>query len=115
MDFDNIYFNSPDFLKNKILHCNSTINIDNESLYDFYTKLLRMRHDLLHYCVLRSMGKQWEPELTVRDKLKLNDDCELLNRTPDIITMDVDKHSYLIDVSISYDKGLYEKIKEKKI
>jgi len=81
----------------------------------FYCELLKMRHNLLHYCVLQSLGKFWEHEQTVRDKLSLNDDCELLNKTPDIIYKSIgDGNIYLIDVSISIDVKSYKKIKLEK-
>jgi len=101
-------------IKNRILNLRKNVKIDdNDSLFEFYKQLLKCKHNLLHFCVLDSMCKPWEDEISVRLKLNLDDDCELLNKTPDIIIQNLDYVS-LIDVSISLDNLIYEKIKQEK-
>jgi len=112
---EEIFAGSVDYVKNKILYCNNNIKMENKELYEFYCDLLKIRHNLLHYCVLISLNKTWEPEETFRTKFKLDDDCELLNKTPDIIFKDIgDDIYYVIDVSITHDTHMHKKIKKEK-
>jgi len=89
-------------IKDNLYKSNNNIPLNNEDLCQYYDNLLKLRHNLLHFCVLNSMGLKWENEQTVRDKLCLPDNNDLLSKTPDIIFIDGMK-IILIDVSISLD------------
>jgi hypothetical protein len=91
-----------------------TINYtNNEAIWLFYKGLIRLRHDFLHFLVLKSIGKLWSPEKTITELFELNSDNKILNRTPDIYIEKNRKH-YLIDVSVSNDTAKSELLKSEK-
>jgi hypothetical protein len=110
MDTDYIFRGSVDYVKFHLLHCDREVGKENVELIEFYRKLIRLRHDLLHYCVLFSLGREWTNEQTMTEALQIEDSNDLLRRTPDIV------HHYLntillIDVSVSRDIKVYELLK----
>jgi hypothetical protein len=108
-----IFEGGHDKIKYNILHCDRKVNKNNESLFEFYRFLIRLRHDLLHYCVLYVLGLGWQAEDTVRNLLELNDPNSLLSKTPDILFKHFGEIIF-IDVSVSRDQKVYEKLKSEK-
>jgi len=100
-----IFDKGPNFLLNYLFHSNDMVKTNNnEELYSYYTSLLRLRHDCLHYFVLKTLNLPWKEEEPVNRLLKLDDDNPILFRTPDIVFFD-DKTKFwlFIDVSVTYD------------
>jgi len=101
MDID--YNNEENSIIYQIVHSNDNLDINNDKdLFEYYEKLIRYRHDLLHYSVLKMMGLKWESEKSFNNYFDLNDENDLLRKTPDIIYKFELKY-YIIDVSVSID------------
>jgi len=99
--------------KNKIIkdiiHSSDNLNSeDHQMLFSYYKYLHYVRHNMLHYLVLESLGQKWSSEKEIgsffREKILLPD--EYYWKTPDIIHLininNVEKF-LIIDVSIVYD------------
>jgi len=86
-----------------LLHTNDNIDVNNNfDLFNYYKELLRLRHDVLNYFILKMLGLDWSDETTFADTLDIIDDNPILLRTPDIALYRNFIH-YFIDVSVSYD------------
>jgi hypothetical protein len=108
-----ISFTSKNKIKYDLLKSDQKIDINNnEMLFEYYQFMIRLRHDILHYVVLDSFGREWSDEKSFKMYFELHEDHNpLLDKTPDIIQKYENKY-YIIDVSISRD--IHTTAKQKK-
>lgn len=101
-------------IKNILLNSNKYLDYESDDLlFDYYTKLIRLRHDILHLLILKMLGREWVPEVSIINYFDISTPSPLLNRTPDIIHKFNNKF-YIIDVSISVDYHISSKTKNDK-
>jgi len=68
MDYINFGTVSKKTLLKTILNSHKDINIlSSESLFDYFQYILLVRHDILHFLLLCSFQKPWEPERRIDD------------------------------------------------
>jgi len=103
---------SKEKLKYELLHSSDGLDRNsNVSLFEYFEDITKYRHNVLHFCVLNSLGKEWSEEKTIAEHFGVPiDDGKNFLKTPDIIFKYKDI-SYIIDVSISIDihKTEYDK------
>jgi len=116
----NVNYNST---KNNILNQINNLhkNINNESnedLFKLYMILIRIRHDIIHYSILNSLGLDWKDEEKIGDIFHIISDEHWVNQTPDIVLKSKEDEKsqtyYIIEISVSIDLATSEEQKIKK-
>lgn len=110
-DIKHIYTQLIDSHKNLPIHIDNQ-NINNDIYYEYYKSLIDTRHDLLHYTVLKSMGRNWQEEQPMCNFVKDIPE-EWSRKTPDIF-IEYHDHILICDVSITYDIAKSLKLKIEK-
>jgi len=89
-------------IKHQLQVIEQAINSEsNDELFALYIYLHKVRHDLLHYLILESLGRSWQEESPLSNFFS-DLSIEHGRKTPDIVLLR-DNVWYIIDVSVSID------------